>query len=115
MHELSIAIAILDAASEEAERRGGVEVSVIHVRIGALSGVFKDALLSAYELARECSELASSRLVVEDVPVVIHCDHCNADRTIESTMSFCCSHCGRPSANVIMGRELEITALEILE
>ena len=45
MHELSIAMSILDVAREESEQRGGVRVEVIHLKIGALSGVVKDALL----------------------------------------------------------------------
>ena len=42
MHELSIALAILDAASEEAERHGGGVISAIHVRLGPLAGVIKE-------------------------------------------------------------------------
>ena len=33
MHELSIAIAIVDQATEEAERRGGVRVNAVHIRV----------------------------------------------------------------------------------
>lgn len=115
MHELSIALAILDAASDEAERRGGASITAIHVRVGLLSGVSKDALLSAYDLARENSPFAAAELVVEDVPVVVYCDRCRADRPIESIQSFRCASCGAQSANVKSGRELEITALEIQE
>ena len=35
MHELSIALSILDIAAEEAERRGGVGVAAIHLKLGA--------------------------------------------------------------------------------
>ena len=48
MHELSIALSLLDQVAEEAERRGGVQVHAIHLRLGPLSGVVKEALLSAY-------------------------------------------------------------------
>lgn len=68
MHELSIAMSILDIVGEEAERRGNVQVEAIHLRIGALSGVVKEALLSAYELAAEQTPFAQARLIVEDVP-----------------------------------------------
>jgi len=44
MHELSIAMGIVEAATEEAQKRG-VQVSAVHLRLGALSGVVKDALL----------------------------------------------------------------------
>ena len=53
MHELSIAMSILDVAGEEVEHHGGARVEAIHIRLGPLAGVVKEALLSAYELASE--------------------------------------------------------------
>ena len=55
MHELSIALGIVDIAEEESDRRGGVAVLSVHIKLGPLSGVVKEALTSAYELAREGS------------------------------------------------------------
>ena len=67
MHELSIAMSILDAAEEEAENHGGGRISAIYLKIGALSGVVPDALTAAYELARENTGLSDCRLVIEEV------------------------------------------------
>ncbi len=69
MHELSIAMSILDMAEEEAEKHGGASaLQAIHIRIGALSGVVPRALIAAYELAREQTPLENCRLVVEEAP-----------------------------------------------
>ncbi len=114
MHELSIALSILDTVWDEAERRGGVEVSAIHVKLGPLSGVVKESLLSAYDLARKDSPLAEARLVVEEVPLVVYCDACRAERPVESMQALCCPSCGTP-ARLVRGNELEIAALEIVE
>ncbi len=57
MHELSIAMSIVDLAQEESERRGGVQIKAVHLRLGPLSGVVKDALLSSYEMACEDTPL----------------------------------------------------------
>ncbi len=67
MHELSIAMGILEAAEEEAENQGGGRVTAIYVKIGKLSGIAPDALLSAYELAREDTNLSDCHLVIEKV------------------------------------------------
>jgi hydrogenase nickel incorporation protein HypA/HybF len=67
MYELSIAMGIVDAALEEAQKRS-VQVSGVHLRLGALSGVVKDALLFSYEVACQDTPLQGSRLIVEDVP-----------------------------------------------
>ncbi|MGC2475496.1 MAG: hydrogenase maturation nickel metallochaperone HypA [Candidatus Sulfotelmatobacter sp.] len=112
MHELSIAMGIVEAATEEAQRRG-VQVSAVHLRLGALSGVVKDALLFSYEVACQDTPLAGSKLMVEDVPIVIFCGHCNDERTLSSLQSFACPECGTPTMNIIRGKELEVFALEV--
>ena len=72
MHELSIAMSIVELAQEEAERRGA-RINAVHLKLGALSGVVKEALLSSYEMACEGTPLQGSRLVFEEIPVVIFC------------------------------------------
>jgi hydrogenase nickel incorporation protein HypA/HybF len=113
MHELSIALSILDCAAEESDRRGGAKVVAVHLKLGPLSGVVKEALVSAYELASEVSAFPQSRLVIEDVPVVAYCPSCDAERAISSIQEMCCSVCGTPTPDVRHGRELEVIALEL--
>jgi hydrogenase nickel incorporation protein HypA/HybF len=114
MHELSIAISIIDVASEEAERLDG-RVIAVHLRLGPLSGVVKEALLSAFELAREGSALANARLVIEEMPVVAWCATCNTERTIPSMLQMCCPVCETPTPEVRGGAELEVFGLEIAD
>ena len=114
MHELSIAISIVELAEEEAEQRG-VQFEAVHLKLGALSGVVKEALLSCYQMACENTPLEGSRLVIEDVPVVIFCPTCQAERTPSSVQLFCCSECHTPASEVVHGKELEVVALEIKE
>jgi hydrogenase nickel incorporation protein HypA/HybF len=113
MHELSIALSILDLAAEEAERRGGGSITAIHLRLGPLSGVVKDALESSYHLAREGTALEKAELVIEDIPIIAYCPVCAAERPLPSPQQLCCPVCGTPTPEVIRGRELEVVALEI--
>ena len=113
MHELSIALNILDVVAEEAKLRGDVPVTAIHLRIGPLSGVVPCALRSAFDLAREQSAWPAAELLIEEVPVVSYCPACNAERVIESIQELRCPVCGTPTPQVVRGRELEIAALEI--
>jgi len=112
MHELSIAMSIVDAALEESQRRG-VHVSAVHLRLGALSGVVKEALLFSYEMACQDTALQGSRLIVEDVPVVVFCPQCNEARTLPSVQSFACPECNAPTMDIRQGKELEVFALEV--
>jgi hydrogenase nickel incorporation protein HypA/HybF len=112
MHELSVALSILDLAAEEAERHGG-RVAAVHLKLGPLSGVVKEALLSAYDLAREGTPLAQAELVVAETPLAAWCPACAAKRTLASPQELCCPACGTPTPEVVSGRELEVVALEI--
>jgi hydrogenase nickel incorporation protein HypA/HybF len=112
MHELSIALSILDLVAEEAERRAG-RVAAVHLRLGPLSGVVREALVSAYDLAREGTPLAAVELVIEEAPLVAYCRPCAAERTLASVQELCCPACGAPTPDVVSGRELEVVALEV--
>ena len=113
MHELSIALSILDIAADQAEQNGGGSVAVIHLKLGPLSGVVKEALVSAYDLAREGSPLGNATLMIEEVPIVVYCPACAAQRPAVSIQQVCCSLCGTPPSRLISGDELEVSALEI--
>jgi hydrogenase nickel incorporation protein HypA/HybF len=115
MHELSIAMSIVEMAEEEAQLRGNVQIQAVHLRLGKLSGVVKDALLASYEMACETTVLEGSRLVIEEIPVEIFCSKCQLQRPVHSIQFFCCAECGTPSAEVVRGKELEVFALEIKE
>src|SRR5215510_16219995 len=115
MHELSIALSVIEGATEEAQRLGGVKVNAVHLKLGALSGVAKDALLFSYELACEGTALEGSRLVIEEIPVMAFCPSCEIERAPASIQWLTCPVCGAPTPQVAQGREIEIAALEITE
>jgi hydrogenase nickel incorporation protein HypA/HybF len=112
MHELSVAMGIVEGVEEESARHDG-HVSAVHLRLGPLSGVVKEALLSAFELACAGSSIEGAHLVIEEVPIVVYCPACHCRQTIGSIQWFCCPKCGAPTSEVIQGKELEIVALEI--
>jgi hydrogenase nickel incorporation protein HypA/HybF len=114
MHELSIALSIVEMAAEEARRRA-VRVEAVHLRLGALSGVVKEALLFSYELACEGTTIEGSRLLIEEVPTVAYCPACQQERALEAGHRFFCPICDTPTPEVVQGRELEVVALEIRE
>lgn len=114
MHELSIALSLIEVACEEAQRRA-VKVAALYVKVGPLSGVLADALASAYELAREGTPLEQTRLEIEETVVLTECAVCGQTRPVVSVQELCCIECGAPATAIRSGRELELTALEIVE
>jgi hydrogenase nickel incorporation protein HypA/HybF len=113
VHELSIAMSIIEAVEEEAARHGGRQVNAVHLRIGQLSGVVPEALRSSFDLAAEDTTLAGTRLVIEETPVLMKCAVCDAIGPIRSMQEFCCAACGEAATEIVGGRELLVTALEL--
>jgi hydrogenase nickel incorporation protein HypA/HybF len=113
MHELSIALSIVEMAEQEARSRGGVHVTAVHLKLGPLAGVVKEALRFSYGVSCEGTILEGSELVIEETPAVVYCDNCEAERFLSSIQAFLCPVCGAPAAKVIGGQELELVAMEI--
>jgi hydrogenase nickel incorporation protein HypA/HybF len=113
MHELSIAMSIVEGATEEARTRGLEHVTAVHLRLGALSGVVKDALLFCYEAACQDTELAGSKLCIQELPVTLFCAACQCERRAVGPQDMRCVACGELSAEIVHGRELEVVALEV--
>lgn len=68
MHELSIAMSIVEIACEEAERQGSPPVETVHLRLGSESGVVQSALLFSWPLACEGTRIEGAKLAVEETP-----------------------------------------------
>jgi hydrogenase nickel incorporation protein HypA/HybF len=83
------------------------------LRVGALSGVVREALLFSYDLATEATALEGSKLIVEDMPVVVFCETCNKNVELPGIQSFRCPVCNTLSAAIKQGRELEVRSIEI--
>ena len=115
MHELSIAASIVEAVTESAAAYPGARVKEVRLRVGALASIVEDCLQFCWELATEGTALVGSALVINKLPVMVHCGSCGVDAEIEGVQSFRCPRCGEPAADLRQGRELEIDSIEIEE
>jgi len=115
MHELSIAMSMVEMATEESQRLGAERVTALHLKVGLLSGVVKDALIFSYEVACAGTPLEGSKLIIEDVPVKVYCPRCRSEKELESIQLFACPACGELTPEVLEGRELQVVAMEIEE
>jgi len=113
VHELSIAHALVECITEEAAHRGAERVISVSVRIGALSGVVKEALAFSFEVAALGTPAEGASLVVEDVPATVFCPTCCAERALPTIQDLRCPVCGTVTPEIRGGRELELTTMEI--
>jgi hydrogenase nickel incorporation protein HypA/HybF len=111
MHELSIAMSMVEM---EASKHGGRKVDALYLKLGKLSGVVKEALLFSWEIACQGTPLAGSRLVIEEIPIMVHCPKCGDNKQLEAINAIYCPVCATPTPEILQGKELEVTALEIV-
>jgi hydrogenase nickel incorporation protein HypA/HybF len=112
MHELSIALSIVDELEEQKEKHGGGAVETVYVRIGVLSGVDAQALRFAFEMACDGTALAGTNLEIEPVALIVYCPGCNITHAPD-IQHILCPRCLTPEQEIVEGRELEVRALEL--
>lgn len=113
MHELSIAQSLIELACEAAGRDGCERVTRLFIRVGALSGVVKEALEFSFELAAEETACAGATLEMELIPITVFCSSCQERKTLSDDYLFCCPTCGLPTPEILTGRELELVSVEV--
>jgi hydrogenase nickel incorporation protein HypA/HybF len=113
MHELGLAIDLVDVASETLSRLGPVKVKAVRLRLGPLAGVVKEALLFSFEAAATGTRLEGARLRIEDVPATAWCGVCEAERELVDAAIRRCPICQAPTPRLIRGDELQVLGLEV--
>lgn len=116
MHELSIAMSMIEQIEQAAAKHRGPggrsRVLSAQVRIGVLSGVDTEALKFAWEIARAGTVLADTQLEIEKVALLARCSACGKTYSPEIQSLFC-PDCVTPVQDILAGRELELAALEL--
>ncbi|MGQ4380056.1 hydrogenase maturation nickel metallochaperone HypA [Streptomyces sp. SAS_267] len=113
MHELSIAVAVVEQV-EEAVREQGRAVASLTLRIGELAGVVPEALDFSFGLATEGTALAGARLLIETVEARGRCEGCGREASTGMPPVLWCAGCGRP-LTLLSGRELEIVRVTLAD
>jgi hydrogenase nickel incorporation protein HypA/HybF len=113
MHEVNVALTLLEGVEAAAREEGVEHVSRVRVRVGALSGIVRDALLFAWDVASAETVAAGSTLEVEEVPLVIMCEFCESERSPHPGSGLLCPECGRPSPHIVRGREMQLVSMEV--
>jgi hydrogenase nickel incorporation protein HypA/HybF len=112
MHELSIASAILDQLTAERERRAGVRIAGVGVRVGALSGVDPDALAFGFSVLVKDTAWEPLTLHIEFVKRRQQCPACNTSFIVQD-WETACPNCAATNTATIAGDELDVAYIEV--
>ncbi len=108
MHEMGIAMNILDSCHAAVARHGGGRLEEVRIALGELSAIEPDLLRFAWEAVVANSPEACCRLEVEWRPARQRCPACGEEKTRSvGTWLRSCPDCGQP-LQIEGGDELDI-------
>jgi hydrogenase nickel incorporation protein HypA/HybF len=112
MHELSIALSVLDIVKTAAADAGLARVDTVRLRVGKATGVLPDALRFAFDCSKAGTPASTAALEIEEVPIGGRCDDCARDFTSPEPYVLACPLCGGSAFHITTGGELAVLDLE---
>ena len=110
MHELSIAISIVDIASKQAKAASATVVSRVELDIGTVSGIEYESLNFALNMAVKDTMLEGTEFIINRIEPLCECQACNHLYTPDGLFGQC-PECNGRDIQVIKGKELQIRSL----
>lgn len=112
MHEMTIALNIIEIAEEQAKLNEVQSFSEIELEVGEVSGVVPEALQFALDSAIKDSVLEQAHIKILVVPAQTKCRACAAMYRPDDLFSICPS-CSAFNNDVIAGKELKVSKLAL--
>ena len=107
MHEMTIAMNVVDAGIKRAQENHALYVTSIELEIGELAGILNDSLLFCFDSVCKNTIAESCKLNIHSVPAIGKCHHCEITFTVESLFAFC-PDCSQFQVLIVSGKELKI-------
>ncbi len=112
MHEMSIALEIVNIAEEEAKKADVKSFSAIDLEIGTLAGIEFDSLNFVWEAAVKDSVLEKAEKRIVKINALAKCVDCEHEYPV-IYIHDSCPKCGSFLKTILHGKELRVKSLEI--
>ncbi|NJN75506.1 MAG: hydrogenase maturation nickel metallochaperone HypA [Synechococcaceae cyanobacterium RL_1_2] len=83
------------------------------MKVGEVSGVVPEALRFAFDVVTADTIAAGSTLEIQRIPIHCQCSDCGREFTPEDPAIYECPHCHSFRGQVLTGKEIELTSLEV--
>lgn len=113
MHELSIALGIVNIAEKETKKANAKKVEKIELEIGTLAGIAFDSLEFVWPVAVKDTILEHAKREITIIQAKAKCNDCE---TIFNVNNFydSCPVCSSNFKSIIQGKELRVKSLEVV-
>ena len=110
MHELSLALEVVDLASREAEKNRIAAIMEITIEVGNLSGVEADAFEMALDLVVKDTLLENAGRKIIRITGKGRCTACDLEFEMKNILN-CCPECNCYPSEIIGGREFRVVSI----
>ncbi|MCK5310839.1 MAG: hydrogenase maturation nickel metallochaperone HypA [Desulfobacteraceae bacterium] len=115
MHEMGIAEKIVEIALESIpEDIENPRIEKMNLRIGKFASVVEDSLRFCFGIIVKDTPLEDTKLEIENVPVLVHCNKCNFEWEVDDPI-FKCPECKGTDLEMLSGREIDIDSIELAD
>jgi len=114
MHEMSIALAIIDAVEAKAREEGAGKISGIDLLIGKLAGIEPESLAFCFSAAAKGTMAEEAVLAIEESEGVAQCGECGLKFPVAFYYAECPA-CRSFFVNIVSGKEFVIQSMTIEE
>lgn len=112
MHEMSIAMSVIEAVVDKAREEGGGKITGIGLVVGRLAGVEVESLKFCFGAAARDTLAEGAELVIEEPEGRGRCEACGAEFPVTSFYAKC-SSCGQFRVKIESGQELAVRSFTI--
>ncbi len=113
MHELSVALNIVEIAHEQVLAHNANSVDRIELDIGTLSGIEMDAFLFAWEEAVANSVLQKAERIIHQIDAKARCTNCELEYDV-AELYQACPGCKEYLGEILQGQELKVKTLVLI-
>jgi hydrogenase nickel incorporation protein HypA/HybF len=111
MHELSIAMSIVEIAEENARNANTTVINEIELDVGTQSGIVLEALEFAMQSAVIGTMLEKANVKINTIRARAVCAECQNEFSVDEIFAPC-PKCGNPFCEIIQGKELKVKSIK---
>jgi len=110
MHELSLAMSVMDIVEREAQRLDNSNIKAIEIEVGDFAGVELSSFRFSMEAVIRSSPFDKAEARIIQVPAVAEGNSCGVKFNASSRFC-CCPECGEYGISLVQGTEFRLTAI----
>lgn len=110
MHEMSIAVSLMDQIEDIAKQNNLLNINEIQIESGILRQVIPDVMQVAFEAVKEGTICEKAILKIIEIPALAVCKQCKNEFE-PSIDDFICKKCNIANVDIIKGNEIILKAV----